>query len=174
MFNEPIFTFSRCEEKIFLKERSSGKIYFSYKAHNWTENDDGDPFTEGSWAPAPPGNLTLSPPDFISEEFRNEFYRNHFNSQMISSGESFVMEWGEFEKDEMGRVRFALGKIDSPLNSGDRAAWDRELLIHAGKTYETLTKGCIRMTDEDIELLAADWIRCFKKGLILDFIYIIH
>jgi hypothetical protein len=170
MNDEPILVFSRQNEKLFLSDPISGKIYFSYKAHNRTENNDGDPLIQGSWGPAPLGLIVLSPPDFISDEFRSDFYILHFNSQMVQSGESLVREWGEFEEDEMGRVRFALGDSLSPPGSGNSAAWDRELLIHAGKTYDTLTKGCIRMTDEDIELFAADWIRCCRQGLKLNVI----
>jgi hypothetical protein len=173
MNSETILVFSRKNEKIFLSDPVTGKELFSYRAHNWTENNDGDPLAPGSWAPAPRGIMVLSAPDFITEEFRNKFYLQHFGAYEVHPGESFVMEWGEYEEDEMGRVRFALGDPSSPQDSGNYAAWERELLIHAGKTYDTPTKGCIRMTNEDIELLAADWIKCFRQGLNLFAIKII-
>jgi hypothetical protein len=170
----PILVFSRQNKRIFLRDRLTEKIYFSYRAHNYTENNDAEPLIQGSWAPAPLGFLTLSSPDFISEEFRKEFYLSHFGWYRVEPGESFVQKWGEFEEHEMGRVRFALGDPLSPPAFADRAAWERELLIHAGKTFETPTKGCIRMTGYDIELFAADWIRCSRNFTRLKLIRIIQ
>ncbi len=168
----PLLRFSRKKELIYLQDRQSDVIIFSFPAHNLTEKPDGNPLISGSWGPAPNGFLTVSPPDFISVEFREKFYIENLKSKIIVSGESLVQEWGEFEVEQMGRVRFALGSPSAPANFPDKAAWDRELLIHAGRPFETLTKGCIRMDNSDVESLAVEWIRWFRLGVELKTILI--
>ncbi len=145
---------------------------FSFPAHNNTEKPHGDPLVIESWGPAPGGFLTLSPPDFISEDFRKEFYRAHFGFYNVVPEESYVQEWDEFEQSQMGRVRFALGSNDAPEGFTDKMAWEREILIHAGRPYETLTKGCIRMDNKDIEQLAFEWIKWYRMGYPLDILEI--
>lgn len=161
----PILIFSQKKKLIYLEARFGGKIFFSFPAHNRTGNPRGNPFKKGSGAPAPYGFLYLSPPDFISEEFRNEFYGIHLPGWTPRPGESLVCEWGEFEEHEMGRVRFALGNPHAPVGMGDHAAWERELLIHAGAEFEKPTQGCIRMGGMDIEKLAAHLIRLQREGI---------
>ncbi|MCD4786141.1 MAG: L,D-transpeptidase [Candidatus Eremiobacteraeota bacterium] len=114
----------------------------------------------------------MSPPDFISEDFRKEFYRAHFGFYNVVPEESYVQEWDEFEQSQMGRVRFALGSNDAPEGFTDKMAWEREILIHAGRPYETLTKGCIRMDNKDIEQLAFEWIKWYRMGYPLDILEI--
>ena len=167
-----VLRFSRKNNLVYLQDRQSGDVLFSFPAHNRTENPDGDPLTLGSWGPAPNGFLTVSPPDFISTEFRKQFYREKFGSDIIIPGESLVQEWGEFEAEQMGRVRFALGSPSAPDLFPDKAAWDRELLIHAGRPFETLTKGCIRMSNNDVERFAVEWIRMNRKGFYINTILI--
>lgn len=168
----PILIFSRDENLIYLKDRRTGVILFSFPAHNHTENPEGDPLTPESWGPAPSGYLTVSPPDFISEEFRLTFYQENFGSDIIIPGESLIQEWGEFEAEQMGRVRFALGCVSAPSGFPDRSAWDRELLIHAGRPFETLTKGCIRMNNGNIERFAVEWIKQFRMGVELRTVFV--
>lgn len=169
----PILIFSREKNIIYLFEKISCRVVFAFPAHNRTEKPNGDPLTLGSWGPAPGGVLTLSPPDFISDDFRKEFYRAHFSFYAVVHGESYVQEWDEFEQSEMGRARFALGSPDAPEGSADRIAWDREILIHAGRPFETLTKGCIRMDNGDIEQLAYEWIKWYRMGYPLDVLEIL-
>lgn len=168
----PVLRFSREKSLIYLQDRQSDGILFSFPAHNRTENPDGNPLTVGSWGPAPKGFLTVSQPDFISAEFREGFYHENFGSDVIIPGESLVQEWGEFEAEQMGRVRFALGSPSAPACFPDKAAWDRELLIHAGRPFETLTKGCIRMENVDVERFAAEWIRMSRRGFHINTILI--
>lgn len=168
----PILIFSRQKSLIYLLDRQTGETVFSFPAHNRTENLDGNPLILGSWGQAPAGFLTVSPPDFISAEFREKFYFKNFGSGVIIPGESLVQEWGEFEAEQMGRVRFALGSPSAPDHFPDKAAWDRELLIHAGKPFDTLTKGCIRMENGDAERFAGEWIRQFRQGVELKTILI--
>lgn len=168
----PILVFSKGDNLIYLEDRSSARALFSFPAHNRTENPSGDPLQLGSGAPAPAGLLVLSPPDFISEEFRERFYRENFDNKNALPGESLVQHWGEYEEKEMGRVRFALGSRWAPPGSANRAAWDRELLIHAGKSFEMPTRGCIRMRNDDMEKFACRWIEYYKKGIHLNKIHV--
>jgi hypothetical protein len=160
----PLLIFSGQKKCIYLSDRNSGDILFSFPAHNQTRRPEGNPLVEGSWGHAPSGFLTLSPPDFISEDFRKNFYTSHFGSPYVYPGESYMQEWGEFEFEEMGRVRFALGNPEAPEEFGDRAAWNREILIHGGGTFDKLTKGCIRMENSDIERLAFFAIHYYRIG----------
>ena len=171
-FLSPMLIFSRKQNLIYLYQRETNKVLFSFPAHNNTEKPHGDPLTLESWGPAPEGFLTLSPPDFISHDFRDEFYGNHFGSKAVIPGESYVREWGEFEEGQMGRVRFALGSVEAPPGFPDRAAWDRELLVHAGRPFDILTKGCIRMSNTDVEKLAYEWIKYFRTGIELKVLFI--
>ncbi|MCE1248919.1 MAG: L,D-transpeptidase [Firmicutes bacterium] len=168
---DPLLCFSRSKKCIYLTDRNSGEILFSFPAHNQTERPEGNPLIQGTWGHAPFGFLTLSPPDFISEEFRKEFYISHFGSTNINKGESYVMEWGEYEFEQMGRVRFALGSPDAPEGFGDRAVWDREILIHGGGYFDKLTKGCIRMENSDIERLAFFAIHYYRIGYPLTLLF---
>jgi hypothetical protein len=168
----PVLQFSRIDGRIFLHDRESGKVYFSYPAHNVTDNPEGDPLQAGSGAPAPAGFLCISPPDFISAQFQMEFYRDRIEGPGPMPGESLVQGWGEFCQEEMGRVRFALGNPNAPAGSGDRAAWDRELLVHGGGWFHKPTRGCIRMADSDMEDLAAQVIRARRSGLVISNIFV--
>lgn len=165
----PILIFSSDRKSIYLEDRKTAQVFFSFSAHNQTENPGGDPLECGSWGQAPQGFVMISPPDFISREFKYKFYLERFglnlNTEAESlAGESYIQKWGEFLEEEMGRVRFALGTPLAPPGTGDRAAWDRELLIHGGKTFETPTKGCLRMRDKDLEDLAYHLIRIAREG----------
>jgi len=168
----PILIFSGSRKVIYLLDRLSKKVLFSFPAHNQTEKPEGDSLIFGSWGPAPAGFLTLSPPDFISHEFLNQFCREYFGNSIVFPGESLVQEWGEFEREGMGPVRFALGSPDSPEDFIDRIVWDRELLIHGGRSFEVPTRGCIRMNDSDLEKLAYQWISWSRMGYPLKVLYI--
>lgn len=160
----PLLIFSPVERRIYLEDRLSGHEFFSFRAHNITERPDGNPFIPGSWGPAPAGFLRISQPDFISGEFRESFYRERFASGHVQERESLVQEWGAFEEQEMGRVRFALGSPLAPAESADWAGWERELLVHGGKTFDTPTRGCIRMDDRDLEEMAFYFIIFSRIG----------
>lgn len=168
-----LLVFSHRRQEIFLLDRQSRRQVFCLSAHNNTENPEGNPLITGSFSPAPLGFLTLSPPDFITEEYRKAFYDLYLGGSEPVQGESLVQEWGEFLEEEMGPVRFALGSSNAPAGFPDRAAWDRELLIHGARTFDTLTKGCIRMKNEDLVQLALQWILMFRKGFPLKALMVI-
>lgn len=164
MIIAPQLVFSHGEKLIFLKERPAGRVLFALPAHNHTVNPEGDPLKLGSSGPAPYAFLTISPPDFISHEYRADFYREYFGDETVFPGESYVQQWGEFEMHEMGPVRFALGDPAAPQGFPDRAAWDRELLVHGGGTFQKLTHGCIRMEETHLKKLTFQLITFFRKG----------
>ena len=169
----PLLIFSNSRQEIYLLDRQKNRQIFSYPAHNNTENPEGNPLITGSFSPAPFGFLALSPPDFITEEYRKSFYELYLGGSEPVIGESFVQEWGDFLEEEMGPVRFALGSPCAPVGFSDRAAWDRELLIHGARSFDTLTKGCIRMKNEDLVQLALQWILMFRKGFPLKSLMVI-
>ncbi len=165
MFHLPRLIFSMNENSIFLEDCNREQRLFCLPAHNNTVNPHGDPMVTGSNAPAPFGFLCLSLPDFISHDYRREFYRRFIFGPGPGLGESLVEGWGEFLVHEMGPVRFALGSPHAPEGTADRAAWDRELLIHGGGYPQKLTHGCIRMADHHIEQLAAMVIVLMRRGV---------
>lgn len=165
MKKQPVLTFSQNKNLIYLEDRETGRILFVHPAHNVTENMPGEPLKTGSGSPAPLGWLCLSLPDFISEEFRDYFYRRYLDGEAHLPGECLVRGWGEFEEEQMGRVRFALGCPYAPSGTGDHAAWERELLIHGGGWFEKPTRGCIRMSDGQLEHFAANVIKARRMGM---------
>lgn len=162
---DPLLIFSPSRNTISLEDRYTGRVHFSFSAHNNTGNPEGDPQLTGSGGPAPAGFLSVSLPDFISEDYLLDFYRRFLDGSAPITGEYLVARWGPFEAKEMGPVRFALGNPHAPRNTIDGAAWERELLIHGGGWFEKHTRGCIRMADEDLEMMAALIIKARRSGI---------
>jgi hypothetical protein len=139
-----------------------------YHASNLTTNPNGNPLAEGKHAPAPEGSLTVGVPEFYTVAYRDEFYER-FGLGEVRAGESIVTGpgWSGRRKGDynvrQGSIRFRIG---SPTSGIDRIAWRRQLFIHGGRNnnYTHPTWGCVRMRDDELETLAANFIAFRRQG----------
>lgn len=161
--------FDRSDKKLSLYGEDGKKIE-SYDATNNPTKPDGDPLKKGSNGPFPNGTYTLGIPEFYSEEYRQQII-DTYELDTISKSEAVVngTNWKKDRLDTLdynagfGRVRVRTGSFSG--NAGDKIAAARGLFLHGGRhNYRAKTLGCIRVDDEDIELLALEFINLQRDG----------
>lgn len=159
--------FERARNEMILLSGAGYEIT-TYEAHNNVTNPKGDPLETGSHGPFPDGTFAVGVPEFYSQEYRENF-AERFGFGDTISGETMVTgaDWaGKKEPGynvSQGLIRFRIGL---PSSGVDRVAWDRELFIHAGRKNRSASKtyGCIRLRDDEMETLAANFIELRREG----------
>lgn len=149
----------------------SSKFYSIYNASNRTTKPKGDFFKLGSNGPLPINTtFTIGPPEFYSSSYRDRVYKE-FGLGEVRRGESITRSYDWAGSDvgnyniSMGKVRFRVGS-SSRSDAADDAAWRRGIFIHGGRynNYKYPTHGCMRARDDELEMLAADYVNLKRAG----------